>query len=568
MQKNKRLLLRKILHFLICFIFFIVLVSPVYSAMNTKEEFPPEVVIDTGWEAIADGMKYENVVLSETKFDWLGKGDTLILTTTFPTENMVSNPVMRIWSVHSVVEVYLNDELIYSHGKEYYEKKRLVGYGSHFVQLPDDYGGKEIKIVYLGTEHDSFKKMSSIQIDNSSYRMYKQVKQAMNVLGLAFFLIVFGIVGMIMAFVMGNSYFMRTMTISLFSYLVGTWSLCSGNLISFVMSDISKKTYIEYCSLFAVTLPFLLYFYERMKENEYPKFVKVFYQFLLGGQIAFTAISYASQMAGILSFPMLLPLVYVFMGLTVVYLLLLFASDYKRVGKINVSVSGSFIIASALIAVEIFNYAVLKNTYDFQANEYNAGILFGAILMVFSLFQDFSHRISDALAKEAQQKLLLHMAYTDGLTGLANRRKCDDELEELLEQKRSFAVISLDLNSLKQMNDTYGHEIGDAAIKAFAEILEQVFSDEGSTVGRMGGDEFMVIIPDLKKEVIEKRLVEMRTRMHRFNKKGGVVQLNTAYGYAFSHECNAQEDIHEVYKLADERMYICKREMKKGKNIR
>lgn len=564
MQRGKRALLKKISHLLICLIFFVILVYPVHSAMNTKEEFPAEVIVDTGWDVIADGILYEDVVLSETKFDWLKKGDSLILTTTFPTGNLISNPVMRIWSVHSVIEVYLDDVLVYSYGKEQYEQKRLIGYGAHFIQLPEDYEGMEVKIVYIGGENNSFNKVSTVQIDSASYRMYKQMKQASSVLGLALFLIVFGVLGMIMAFVMGNSYFMRTMSISVFSYLVGVWSLCSGNLISFVMSDISKKTYIEYCSLFVLVVPFLLYFYERMQTGDYPKFVIGYYKLLLIGQTAFTITSYALQTLKIVSFPTLLPMVYVFMGLTVIYLILLFGSDYKKTGKINVSVSATFIVAAAIMAVEIFNYALFKNTYNFQANEYNMGILLGGVLMVFSLFRDFSNRISDALAKEAQQKMLMKMAYADGLTGLANRRKCDDELEELIEKNINFAVISLDLNSLKQMNDTYGHETGDMAIKAFADILHDVFSDEGCVVGRMGGDEFMVILPNLKKEIIEKRLMEMRSRMLRYNKKGGVVQLNTAYGYAFSHECDVHEDVHAVYNLADERMYLCKKEMKKG----
>lgn len=563
MQRGKRALLKKMMHFLVCLIFLVILVYPVHSAMSTKEEFPPEVVVDTGWEVVANGTRYEDVVLSETKFDWLGKGDSLILTTTFPTENIVSNPVMRVWSVHSVIEVYLDDVLVYSYGREHYEQNRLVGYGAHFIELPEDYGGMEVRIEYIGTENNSFNKESTVQIDSASYRMYKQMKQAVSVLGLALFLIVFGVVGMIVSFIMGNSYFMRTMSISVFSYLVGVWSLCSGNLISFVMSDISKKTYIEYCSLFVLVVPFLLYFYERMQNEDYPKVVKIYYKLLLVGQILFTITSYILQMAKIVSFPTMLPFVYVFMGLTVIYLILLFGSDYKRTGKINVSVSASFIVATVIISVEIFNYAMFKNTYNFQANEYNMGILIGAVMMVFSLFRDFSHRLSDALAKDAQQKMLLKMAYADELTGLANRRKCDDELEELVEKNKNFAVISLDLNSLKHMNDTYGHEIGDMAIKAFADILHDVFSDEGCIVGRMGGDEFMVILPNLRKEIIEKRLSEMRSRMLRYNKKGGVVQLNTAYGYAFSHECNVHEDVHAVYNLADERMYICKREMKK-----
>uniref|UniRef100_UPI004055C2D7 GGDEF domain-containing protein n=1 Tax=Agathobacter sp. TaxID=2021311 RepID=UPI004055C2D7 len=567
MQKGKRLLLKKIMHFLVCLLFLGILVYPVYSAMSIKEDLTEELIVDAGWNVIVNGTLQEDVILSETEFDSLGKGDSLVMITKLPAEDIFLNPIMKVSSLHSVVDVYLDNVLVYSYGKEYYEENRLVGYGAHFIELPDDYGGMEIRIEYIGTENNSFDKVSPITIDNGNYRMYKQMKEAAGVMALSLFLIVFGVIGIVMAFFVGSAYFVRTMSISTFSYLVGVWTLCSGNLISFVLTNISKKTYIEYCALFFLAIPFLFYFYERMENGEYPKWVKVYYKVLLAAQSLFTLASYLLQSLKLISFPTLLPLVYVFMGLTVVYLILLFGSDYARTGRINVSVSASFILATIILAIEIFNYAMLKNTVGFKANEYNIGILAGAVLMVFSLFRDFSHRIGDAVAKEAQQKLLLKMAYTDELTGLANRRKCEDELEELLEKRKSFAVVSLDLNSLKQMNDTYGHETGDIAIKAFADVLHHVFSDEGSTVGRIGGDEFMVIIPEQKKETIEKRLGEMRTRMLRYNKKGGVVQLNTAYGYAFSHECNVQEDVHEVYRLADERMYICKRNMKK-ENVR
>ena len=563
MQKNKRLLLKKLIHLVSCLVVFIVLVYPVHSALNTKEDLPNELVIDTGWDIIANGNQYEDVVLREFSLNSLEKGDSFTMITKLPTEQIMEHPIMQVMSLHCIIDVYLDDELIYSYGKEQYEQKRLVGYGAHYLELPEHYGGMELRIEYIGTEHTSFDKIPSITIDNGNSRMYKQMKDANGVLALALFLIVFGVVCMLAAFFMGNAYFVRTMSLAIFSYLIGVWALCSGNLISFVMSDVSKKTYIEYGSLFCLVIPFLFYFYERMEKNIYPKVVKIYYKTLLTAQIAFTVISYVLQITKLVSFATLLPFVYIFMSLSVVYLILLLASDYKRTGKINVSVSGSFVVAVGILAVELFNYAMLKNTFGFEANNYNIWILVGAVLMVFSLFRDYFHRISDAVSKEAQQKLLMKMAYTDELTNLANRRKCEDGLDELVENNIPFAVISLDLNSLKHMNDTYGHETGDIAITAFANILHEVFSDEGCIVGRMGGDEFVVIIPRLNKEIIEKRLAEMCSRMLRYNKKGGVVQLNTAYGYAFSSECDITEDVHEVYKLADERMYICKRMMKK-----
>ena len=80
------------------------------------------------------------------------------------------------------------------------------------------------------------------------------------------------------------------------------------------------------------------------------------------------------------------------------------------------------------------------------------------------------------------------MAYTDNLTGLYNRRFCEERLKSYRYNNIPFTIINFDMNGLKATNDTHGHSSGDKLIKGFADILTKSFGDKG-IVGRMGGDE-------------------------------------------------------------------------------
>jgi diguanylate cyclase (GGDEF)-like protein len=94
-----------------------------------------------------------------------------------------------------------------------------------------------------------------------------------------------------------------------------------------------------------------------------------------------------------------------------------------------------------------------------------------------------------------------HMAYHDGLTGLPNRELFIDRLIMALPQaerhEKHLAVIFLDIDHFKTINDSLGHEVGDALLKATAERIRSVLRAE-DTVARIGGDEFVIMLPDLR----------------------------------------------------------------------
>ncbi len=95
---------------------------------------------------------------------------------------------------------------------------------------------------------------------------------------------------------------------------------------------------------------------------------------------------------------------------------------------------------------------------------------------------------------------LQHLAITDPLTGIKNRRFLEDQLMTFLaqaEKGREVAVLILDIDHFKQVNDTYGHQMGDAVLQELATRLETEVGEQG-IITRIGGEEFVLVFPDVR----------------------------------------------------------------------
>ncbi|MDR2639751.1 MAG: EAL domain-containing protein [Helicobacteraceae bacterium] len=117
----------------------------------------------------------------------------------------------------------------------------------------------------------------------------------------------------------------------------------------------------------------------------------------------------------------------------------------------------------------------------------------GAIEQYIALFNDISDR------KQAEEHIH-RLAYYDPLTGLANRALFNDRLENAIHQARrtgkSLAVIYLDLDRFKSVNDSLGHVAGDTLLKKVGAALKKLLRD-GDTLSRFGGDEFAILLPEI-----------------------------------------------------------------------
>lgn len=114
--------------------------------------------------------------------------------------------------------------------------------------------------------------------------------------------------------------------------------------------------------------------------------------------------------------------------------------------------------------------------------------------------QRFVAMFSDVTEKKRQEDEVWHQANFDGLTGLPNRRLLDDRLDRALAQAARrhtvVAVLYIDLDHFKPVNDVHGHGAGDDLLRQVAQRLRNALRDE-DTVARVGGDEFVAVLPDL-----------------------------------------------------------------------
>ena len=164
--------------------------------------------------------------------------------------------------------------------------------------------------------------------------------------------------------------------------------------------------------------------------------------------------------------------------------------------------------------------------------------------------------------KAMNEKSLLQKAEYDALTGILNRRAFDQICRNSAEQKEKIAMLLIDMDNFKSINDTYGHSGGDIALKELARILTETFRS-GDFVARIGGDEFAVILPGCPEEagntIIEKisRINEELSGLH------DIKNVSVSVGVAFS-EVGYNETL---FKNADEALYQVKENGRHGCRI-
>jgi diguanylate cyclase (GGDEF)-like protein len=133
-------------------------------------------------------------------------------------------------------------------------------------------------------------------------------------------------------------------------------------------------------------------------------------------------------------------------------------------------------------------------------------------------------------------------ATTDGLTGLNNRRSLDNALHALLESGRPFAVAMADLDHFKMVNDTYGHQAGDRALRLFSQVLKtHVRSDD--VLGRYGGEEFVIAFPGQTVAAARESLERLRAELAAAQTEGDTPGFTASFGLTDSSIADTMDTI-------------------------
>lgn len=165
------------------------------------------------------------------------------------------------------------------------------------------------------------------------------------------------------------------------------------------------------------------------------------------------------------------------------------------------------------------------------------------------------------------QKKILRLAEIDNLTGILNRRTTRESIKEYLKvEKKSAAFIMLDIDMFKEINDNFGHTVGDMALKRVGELLKNSFRKD-DVVGRIGGDEFVVFMRNIQNdnEAIDRvkqlcedfKKIEIKELQDR--------KLSCSVGISFCRDNKITFD--ELYRMADEALYETKKNGRDGYTI-
>lgn len=165
----------------------------------------------------------------------------------------------------------------------------------------------------------------------------------------------------------------------------------------------------------------------------------------------------------------------------------------------------------------------------------------------------------DITERKATEEQLRALSVTDPLTKLFNRRGVTLAAEqELRHTKRTGGVLTvmfMDLNGMKKINDTYGHDMGDSVLVFVAQVLRETFRDS-DIIGRLGGDEFVAVALNASMETVEPMITRLRKNL-----------MNCDYPFAVTLACGAVEygqeydlSFSQLLKQADSEMYNDKRQ--------
>jgi len=178
------------------------------------------------------------------------------------------------------------------------------------------------------------------------------------------------------------------------------------------------------------------------------------------------------------------------------------------------------------------------------------------------LLQFVSSQVATAIERKSNHSRLAFLAQYDQLTELPNRALFLDRLHSSLQRAQSeslcLAVLYLDMDNFKHINDNYGHTTGDHLLKEVAQRLKQCVRDS-DTIGRLGGDEFAVVLDNISKaedaSVVAEKILASLSEEYRL--EGQILTSAPSLGIAVYPE-HGQNDL-QLVRRADEAMYVAKR---------
>lgn len=209
-------------------------------------------------------------------------------------------------------------------------------------------------------------------------------------------------------------------------------------------------------------------------------------------------------------------------------------------------------IEDITIKDNIYDRLLVNGKDPFNEPRKSINHILGKTEASFRLKQEYSEELMASYEElEAQNNQLYHLTNYDQLTQLYNRRSYHKKINDIdLEENLPLGIIMADVNGLKLINDSFGNLVGDELLKETGRILFEACGPDQS-VFRVGGDEFIITLPQTNEKEVEKLMKEIKALSKQVSLKN--IDLSISFGMAIKYEKN--EDISDILKEAEDHMY-------------
>lgn len=564
MKKFKSFFSRRVLFIIFGLVFMVLaIIAAIKLAIKDNKVYQISKV-DYGWSVSFEETNIKNISLVDYTFSGIEKGDTIVakkILRQTKEDKKIIYPILNIKTENCLIDIYLDGKRIVGNynnkENDYISIKR-----NYTVELPNNYNGKELKIKFNVQQSDATSILKNIIIMSENDYFNYQIRSNLTNYIVSSIIIVLGLILIIAVICNPNrgNRLIRLFWIGAIFLFAGLAMYAKYNILELFIDRSRIIENVEFVGLYLCMPCIVMLSYYTFKDKDKKKFLSIYnlvllFMFVLTvGLNNIGAISYRDTMSAIT----------IIMYITGIVLLVLNLNIYKKIDRIEKMFIGGMTIFYCQSMVTIL-ISKIFTAYDW--NKY--GQVFVMLLILefsITVIVYYAYVVKEYMNNITEQRVLSTLAYTDPLTGISNRTKYEEYIEELLAKKcENIAIFSFDLNNLKKINDSNGHEAGDAYIKGFAKTLKHVFESQGF-IGRIGGDEFIVI---LEKKIIDSNeyIEKMQTMFSQcIEKEKFEFEASFAYGYA-NNDIDKNSEIKALISLSDKRMYKCKKEQKLGRDI-
>lgn len=462
-----------------------------------------------------------------------------------------SENVLAFHSLHQNILIYCDDVLIYQYPVENNNPFAATpGYNWNFISLPKSENALMITITspYEGYHED----IPTFYIGNMLTVTAKIMHD--NIISFLLCFIIFSIgVCMVIYWIyirLHTPIKPNLLLLGIFSILFSIWSINELHLTTLLMKNNIACSYLAFIMLMLLPLPFAMFVKSYYEDDD-----KIWNIFFITDVIQiFTCL--ILQLFKIADLRHTLWTTHVMLSFVAVLVLtssvkLLKANNNSSNVKTNL-----FCITICIVALMIGLVAYYHGTRDSSVCE-RTGFLFYIIVIGFSSLKE-----SASLMKLGQKaNTYQNLAFTDQMTNMSNRTAYDRDFTVLSASPYDIAIINLDLNNLKHINDTLGHSFGDTYITEAAKIISHTFANVGKCY-RVGGDEFVVIIEQASHFDFQYYFNLMEWSIDSFNATQKNFHMQIAHGYAI-YDSNTDKNLAATQCRADKSMYNKKKEQKR-----